>query len=80
MAKKRATPKRRAKKKPSRKSDPVLQLAKILGALSILLLLVVSAGLLMREFQRRPATNTPPVAHMPVPPAEKTAAWQIPGK
>jgi polysaccharide deacetylase 2 family uncharacterized protein YibQ len=73
MAKKPAIPKRRAKRKPSRKTDPALQLVKILGALSILLLLVVSAGLLMRGLLRRPATNTPPVAHMPVPPAEKTA-------
>jgi uncharacterized protein len=71
MAKKRATPKRRARKKPSRKIDPGLQMVKIFGALAILLLLVVSAGLLTRQFLKRPVTHTPPVAHIPVPPAKK---------
>jgi uncharacterized protein len=70
MAKKRAIPKRRARKKPSRKIDPALQLVKIFGALAILLLLVVSAGLLTRQFLRRPATDTPPVASLPVPPVK----------
>jgi polysaccharide deacetylase 2 family uncharacterized protein YibQ len=70
MAKKRAIPKRRARKKSSRRIEPVLQLVKILGALAILLLLVVSAGLLTRQFLRRPATDKPPVAHIPVPPVK----------
>jgi polysaccharide deacetylase 2 family uncharacterized protein YibQ len=69
MAKKRAIPKRRAKKKPFRKVDPALQLIKVLGALAILALLVVSAGVLTRHIMRRPATNVPPVVQMPVPPA-----------
>jgi uncharacterized protein len=71
MAKKRAIPKRRARKKPSRKTDPALQLIKIFGVLAILLLLVVSAGLLTRQFLRQPATNEPPVVQMPVPPVKK---------
>jgi len=76
MAKKRAIPKRRArKKKPSRRIDPMLQLIKVFGALAILLLLVVSAALLTRQFLRRPATHTnaPPVAHLPVPPVKTPA-------
>ena len=70
MARKRPIPGRRAGKRPSRKIDPALQTVKILGALVILLLLVVSAGLLARQLLRRPATNAPPVAHIPVPPAK----------
>ena len=71
MAKKRAIPKRRARRRPSRKTDPALQTVKILGALVILLLLVVGAGLMARQLLRRPATNAPPVAHIPVQPAKK---------
>ena len=71
MAKKRATPKRRTKKRTPRKTDLAMQLVKICGALTVLVLLVVSAGLLARHMIRRPATETPPVAHQPVPPVKK---------
>jgi uncharacterized protein len=71
MAKKRAIPKRRTKKKSSRKADPALQLIKVVGALAILALLVVSAGVLTRHILRKPATDVPPVVQIPVPPAKQ---------
>jgi polysaccharide deacetylase 2 family uncharacterized protein YibQ len=70
MAKKRATTKRRTKKKASRKASPSLQLIKVAGALAILALLVLGAGMLTRYILRRPVTNVPPVVQMPVPPAK----------
>jgi polysaccharide deacetylase 2 family uncharacterized protein YibQ len=72
MAKKRGTPKKRAKKKPSRNAaDLTLQLVKIFGVLAILVLLVVSAGVLTRYILKRPPTDVPPVAQVPVPPVKK---------
>jgi polysaccharide deacetylase 2 family uncharacterized protein YibQ len=79
MAKKRATPKRRTKKRSARNTDMALQLMKILGALSVLVLLTVSAGLLARYMLRRPPTDTPPAAHLMVPPVKKQSkpAYEI---
>jgi uncharacterized protein len=71
MAKKRGITKRGTKKKASRKAAPVLQLIKVIGALAVLALLVVSAGVLARYILRRPVTNVPPVVQMPVPPAKE---------
>jgi polysaccharide deacetylase 2 family uncharacterized protein YibQ len=79
MAKKRATPKRRTKKRSARNTDLPLQLVKILGALSVLVLLMVSAGLLARHMLRRPPADTPPAAHLMVPPVKKQSrpAYEI---
>jgi len=71
MAKKRTTPKRRARKKSSRNTDLPLQLVKIFGVLAILVLLVVSAGVLARYILKRPLTDVPPVAQIPLPPVKK---------
>ena len=71
MAKKRARPKRRTKKRSTRNTDIVMQLVKICGALAVLVLLVVTAGVLARHMIRRPAMEKPPVAHQPAPPAVK---------
>jgi uncharacterized protein len=71
MAKKRATPKRRTKKRSARNTDLTLQLMKILGALAVLVLLMVSAGLLARHMLRRPPTHESPAARLVVPPVKK---------
>lgn len=73
MAKKRAAPKKRAKKKAARKNDTGLQLVKIFGVLAILILLIVSAAVLAHYILKRPPADkeVSPVARIPVPPVKK---------
>ncbi len=71
MAKKRAAPRKRVKKKSSRNTDMALQLVKVFGVLAILVLLVVSAGVLTRFILKRTPTDVAPVAQTPVPPVKK---------
>ncbi len=66
MAKKRAKPKRRRAKKRSRSSDHTLQIIKMIGGLSVLVLLVVSAGWLANLFLQRPTQDVQP-APLPAP-------------
>lgn len=69
MAKKRAKKSvRRTKPKRSKRPDMILQAAKAVGLLSILLLLVVSAGVLARYLIKPTPTEVSPVVRMPVPP------------
>ncbi len=65
MAKKRAKPKRRSVKTSFRSSDHFLQVIKIIGGLSVLILLVVSAGWLANIFLQQPMQHVRP----PTPPA-----------
>ncbi len=69
MAKKRAKSKRRPRKS-SKRPDLALQLLKIFVSLTILSLLVVSAGMLAHFFIRRPASDVPQVVRIPVRPAQ----------
>lgn len=75
MAKKRSGTKRRSKSSPKR-IDLTLQLLKILGSLTLLILLVVSAGFLTYYFLRQPSRplpdEVPPVLRKPLPPVKST--------
>lgn len=74
MAKKRAIPRasgKRSKKKKPRRPDLALQLVKTFGAVTVLVFLVVSAGVLARYILKRPQTDVAPVAQTPVPPVKK---------
>ena len=71
MAKKRAAPKRRSKKKTSSKAAPAYQLVRVFGALAALILLVVGVALLANHMLKGPSAKTRPVTRMPVPPVSK---------
>lgn len=73
MAKKRATSKKRRPRKPRPSSDIKMQAMKIMGGLSVLVLLVVSAGWLAHLMLRQPAHKVRP-DRLPAPPINDPSA------
>jgi uncharacterized protein len=73
MAKKRAQPPRRKKRKTRKRPDTTLQLMKGIGALAMLVLLVVGIAVLAHFLLKRPQQNyaSPPSVKRPVPKVAK---------
>ena len=71
MAKKRANTTRRKKRKTSKRPDMPLQLMKVIGALGMLVLLMVSVAVLAHFLFKRPQSYKTPAVQLPVPPVTK---------
>ncbi len=73
MAKKRAAAPRRKKRKSSKRPDIALQLMKVFGALSILVVLVVGVAVVAHFVFKRPQSYQPPSVKLPAPQVKKKA-------
>jgi polysaccharide deacetylase 2 family uncharacterized protein YibQ len=71
MAKKRAHTARRKKRKTKKRPDMILQLMKVAGALTVLVLLVVSVAVLAHFVFKRPSSYDAPSVKLPAPKVQK---------